>query len=442
MLYTKQIPRDDQFDVIVAGGGPSGCAAAAAAASNGAKTLLIEASGALGGMGTIGLVPAWCPYSDGENVIYRGIAQTVMERVKAHMPHIKADHVDWVPIDPEVLKRVYDDLVSDAGVKVLFNTQLCDVQSADGRVDSVIVANKAGLTAYRAKVFIDCTGDADIAAFCGLPYDKGAGETGDVQPATHCFTLTNVDEYAYQTGPRLHGSEKDCPIYDIVRSEKYPMVVDGHSCNERIGPGVVGFNAGHLWNVDSTDPFSMSAALMAGRKLADELHCGLIEFYPSAFAASHLTMTASALGTRESRRIVGEYTLTFDDYKARRTFPDEIGRNCYYIDVHHSPAQRDAFLRGEIDYEEEASSYGPGESHGIPYRCLVPKGCENLLVAGRTISCDRTVQGSVRVMPPCLVTGQAAGTAAAMIAANGGTTMTLDTDALRAKLRADGAYFL
>lgn len=438
VTLTREIPLNEEYDVIVAGGGPAGCAAAAASAQTGAKTLLIEVSGCLGGMGTIGLVPAWCPFSDKEKVIYKGIAQQVFEATKAAMPHIREDDVDWVAIDPEALKRIYDDLVTNAGADVLFGTMVCGVEFAAQKLDRIIVSNKSGLSAYRAPMFVDCTGDADLIAWCGLDFDYGDEKTKDIQPATHCFQITNVDEYAYHTGPRMHMSQKDCPFYDIVNSDKYPLVKDGHSCNSLIGPRTIGFNAGHLWNVHSPDPLSVSKALMEGRRLAHQIHEGLKEFYPSAFAASFLSATAPAMGIRESRRVVGDYVITLEDFMARRSFPDEIGRNCYYIDVHQSETERE---KGNFDMDNRYERYQPGESHGIPYRSLIPKGADNLLTAGRNVSCDHMVLGSIRVMPPALVTGQAAGTAAALAALSGTGSRQVDVEQLRETLRQSGAYF-
>ncbi len=438
----REIPLNTEYDVIVAGGGPSGCAAAVASARGGARTLLIEATGALGGIGTSGLVPAWCPFSDGEKIIYKGIAEEVFTLTKREMPHIARDAADWVPIDAEVLKRVYDRLVAGAGADVLFHTFIGGVELDGDRISHVIAVNKAGLSAYRAPVYVDCTGDADLVAHAGLSFEYGDGASGEVQPATHCFTVTNVDEYAYRTGPTVHMSKKDCAIYDIVRSDKYPLVVDGHSCNCLVGPRAVGFNAGHLWEVNATDPASVSKALPLGRELARQIHEGLKEFMPAQYGASHLTGTAAVLGTRESRRIIGEYRLTLDDYMQRRSFPDEIGRNCYFIDVHTALGDREKVLSGELSEEANWAGYEKGESHGIPYRCLLPKGLKNVVVAGRTIACDHSVQGSVRVMPPAMVTGQAAGTAAALSALAGVMPHALDVGMLRDKLRADGAYFL
>ena len=439
-LNARELALDDSWDVIVLGGGPAGCTAAAAAAREGARTLLVEATGALGGMGTSGLVPAWCPFSDKQKIIYRGLAERVFSACKAGMPHVDADGLDWIPIDPELLKRIYDDLVTEAGASVLFHTMLAAVETdGPGAVAALILASKAGLTACKAKVYVDCTGDADLAVWAGCKYEKG-DETGQMQPATHCFILANVDTYAYTHGPKLQRTNPESPFFAMAEDERYPLIRDTHSCNSPVGPACVGFNAGHLWEVDNTDPASVSRAMMDGRKLAAQIRDALAEYAPKAFANAFLVTTAPLMGVRETRRIVGDYVLTIDDYRARRGFPDEICRNSYYLDVHFSPEEARAYAQGRLDFARRTCRYAPGESHGIPYRCLIPKGLENVLVAGRSISTDRVVQGSTRVMPVCLAMGEAAGMAAAMAAAAGSGVRAVDTERLRARLRQQGAY--
>ncbi|NOU36945.1 MAG: FAD-dependent oxidoreductase [Kiritimatiellaceae bacterium] len=439
-LRERDVLLDDSWDVIVAGGGPAGCAAAAAAAREGAKTLLIEATGALGGMGTSGLVPAWCPFTDKNRIIYGGMAEQILRQCISGMPHVPKECFDWIPIDAELLKRIYDDLVTQQGVTVLFNTLMTGVEcDATGHVDAILVAGKSGLTAHKAKVYIDATGDADLAAWAGAAYNKGDAK-GDLQPATHCFTLTNVDMYAYQhCGSIKFGADKDV-IDDIVASGKYPEIPDTHACSAIIGPGAIGFNAGHIWSVDNTNPFSSSKALMQGRKIAKAFRDACAEFFPKAFANAHLTQTASLLGIRETRRIVGDYVLTLNDYSSRRSFSDEICRNSYFIDIHI--AEDEAGSGSHITAAaSQLVSYKQGESHGIPYRCLTPKGLSNVLVAGRCISTDRSVQGSTRIMPVCLCTGEAAGIAATMAArADIADVHAVDTDTLRRRIRDCGAY--
>ncbi|HCE42584.1 MAG TPA: FAD-dependent oxidoreductase [Lentisphaeria bacterium] len=437
-IKAKEIPLNDSYDVIVVGGGPSGCTAAAAAAREGAKTLLIEATSSLGGMGTSGLVPSWCPYSDKQRIIYGGMAQYVFEKSKAGMPHVGKDELDWVPIDPELLKCIYDDLVIGSGADILFNSFMGSVESGNGAVSAIIVASKSGLMAYRAKVFIDASGDADVAAWAGAKFQKGDGKSGELMPATHCFTLANVDEYTQKNSVlKWWDSAPGSWRHSMVR--KYPGLTDGHLCKAHVGPGVFGFNAGHIWDVDNTRPETVSKALVQGRKIACEFRRALAEFHP-AFRNSFLVNTGSLLGIRETRRIIGDYVLTVGDYMARKSFKDEISRNSYPIDIHTAKSEIGKAKTGKLNVMERYEQFKSGESHGIPYRCLTPKGLRNVLVPGRAVSCDRFVQGSVRVMPNCLCMGEAAGIAGAMALKKQGDVHAINTDALRSRLKKNGAY--
>jgi hypothetical protein len=439
-LKERQISLNEEYEVIVVGGGPAGCAAASAASRQGAKTLLIERAGALGGMGTLGLVPCFCGFDDGEKNIARGIA----DRVRLEL--------DSLSIDPEHLKRIYDDIVVGSGAKILFLSQLCSVEMSDkGKVDTLLVSNKAGLSAYRAKVYVDCSGDGDLAAMAGATFEKG-DTAGNLQPSTECFILTNVEPYdcwynpQHPVGsvPSIHFFDPESPVHKAIKSGRYPLIADLHSCSTQIGPRTYGFNTGHVFDVDNTDPESVSMALIHGRKQVAQYCQAFAEFHP-AFANSFLAATGALLGVRETRRIIGDYILTIDDYLARCSFPDEICRNAYNIDVHGSRKDADESIDKDIekikqDLHRRIKQLGKGESYGVPYRCLTPKSLENVLVAGRCISTDRPVNGSVRIMACCLTTGEAAGIASAMSAAKDANVHNVDTDALRKALLERGAY--
>lgn len=428
-LKDRRISVDDTYDIIVAGGGPAGCTAAIAAASEGSRVLLIESTGNLGGLGTSGMVPAWCPFTDGEKIIYRGLAEKVFREAKKGVPHEPADKFDWVTINPEYLIGVYDRMVSGAGADILFFSRVAAVEmSSDDTVDAVIVANKDGLTAYRPKILVDATGDGDICAWAGAGYLKGDSD-GVLQKSTLCFSVANVDTKAYLEGPELHaGHNPDCASVRASRTGRFPLL-DTHCCHNLVGPGVVQFNANHIEIKDTTDPRQLSDAMMLGRRIAVQHLEMLKEFRPDAFRDAFVVKTAIIPGIRDSRRIVGDYLLTGDDWRARRTFDDEIGRNCYFIDIHKSGVPH--------------VHYNRGESHGIPYRCLTPKGLRNVLTAGRCVSTDDEAYGSLRVMPPCLVTGEAAGVAARLASLSGARDVhSVDVPALRRRLKERGQYFL
>lgn len=447
LLKERRIPLEDSWDVIVVGGGPSGCAAAAACAREGAETLLIEATGALGGMGTLGLVPWFCGYHDGEKIIARGLAERVLRACRDGTPHLK-EEMERNPlatpaIDPELLKTVYDDMVRDLGAEVLFCTSLAAVErSSDSEVDTLIVSNKHGLSALRAKVYVDCTGDGDLAAWAGAEYEKG-DESGEMQPGSLCFAICNVDEEALAKGPRVHFYDPDSPVHEAIRSRKYPDIVDLHSCNIKTGPGTYGFNTGHVYGLDNTDPVSISQNLVLGRRIAAQYHEAFSKLHP-AFSNSFLVATGGLIGARETRRILGDYYLTIQDYLNRRSFDDEICRNAYGIDVHSPRKTSEALARMSVDeirgaIKSKMGKLERGESFGVPYRCLTPRNIKNVLVAGRCISTDRQVNGSIRIMACCLNTGEAAGIAAAM-AVDDGDVHRVNSDELRRKLRRFGAY--
>lgn len=448
VLKTREIPMSDSWDVIVVGGGPAGCTAATAAAREGAKTLLIEATGSLGGMGTSGLVPWFCGYGDGEKIIARGLAEKVLKDLQDKMPQMEKEMEEAgffdPPINPEVLKLIYDEMLTGAGVEVLFNSTLAAVEmSAAGKVDTLIISNKSGLCAYTAKIYVDCTGDGDLAAWAGAEALKG-DEMGDMQPATHCFVIDNVDEELLAKGPDIHFWDPDSPIWKAVKSDKYPLIEELHSCMKKIAPRTFGFNTGHVFGVDNTDPESTSKALLQGRQMASQYIKAFKEYHP-AFAEATLAMTGSLLGVRETRRIVGEYMLTAEDYKACRTFPDEICRNAFNLDVHGSKEENLALCSKTVDELKAWNSnkickLENGSSFGVPYRCLTPKGLENVLVAGRCISSDRKTNGSIRIMPCCMNTGEAAGIAAALAANKDSNVHNVNTAQLRKQLKAHGAY--
>lgn len=422
-LKQSKVRLDSSWDVIVVGGGPGGCTAAIAAAREGAKVLLIEATGQLGGMGTAGMVPAWCPFSDGEKIIYRGLAERIFNESKKGVPHEPKGKLDWVNINPEYLMRVYDRMVTESGASVLFFSRVAAVEkSADDTVDAIIVANQLGLTAFRAKVFVDATGNGDLSVWAGATYMK----SGVLQDSTLCFALANVNGDKYYGG--LHSDNKQSPIHKVVGPDgKYPLT-GHHFCMNLIGPNVVQFNAGHI-HVDTTDTRSVTEAMMTGRQVAQQYLEACKEACPEIFGNAFVVKTASLLGMRDGRRIVGDYVFTKEDWNARRTFEDEIGRNSYYLDVHKSGFK-------PVHYKK-------GDSHGIPYRCLTPKGLRNVLTAGRCISTDEEAFGSLRVMPPCLVTGEAAGAAAAIaIQQSRCDVHAVDVQYLRRLLRTEGQYFL
>lgn len=191
VLTENSLNINSYYDIIVAGGGPAGCLAAAASAKNGAKVLLIEASYALGGMSTEGMVPSFAPFSDKKNVIVNPLTKRLITSYKEKMGY-EASHWDWIPISFEDLMEVYDSFVEESGADVLFGGTVCGAVKNKTGIEYIEVAGKFGIKAFKAKTYIDCTGDADLAAFSGLDYEMGDG-SGNLQASSLCFIISGVD---------------------------------------------------------------------------------------------------------------------------------------------------------------------------------------------------------------------------------------------------------
>ena len=438
----RHLPASHVVDVLVVGGGPAGCAAAIAAAREGANTLLIERYGFLGGMGTAGLVPAFCPFTDKQKPILKGIALSILEEMKSAMPHLPRDLYDWVPIDPEALKVAYEQRVMNAGATILFLTHCVDaICDENGVVQSVVVHNKSGLQRIEPRVVIDCSGDADVAVAAGAAYEKGDPDTGELQPCTMCFVLAGIDNTRLQAWLWANNAENLLlkPAIAAAKAAGDLQIAEEGANLAYQSPTTIGLNFSHVFDVDATDAAQLSKAHVTGRKLVRHLVEFIRKYCPGCEHA-FLVNSGVQIGVRETRRVVGDYVLTLDDYLARRSFDDEIARNAYYIDIHLSQKQWDAVAGGKNVEEERTHQYQPGESHGVPYRCLVPKDLRNVLVAGRCISTDRAVQGSTRVMPMCLAMGEAAGCAAALALHCGARVRDFDVQELRSRLRHWGQH--
>lgn len=305
-------------------------------------------------------------------------------------------------------------------------------KKSDREIDALIVGSKRGLTAYQAKTYVDATGDGDIAAWAGADFEIGEMGTGKLQLSSLCFQLDNVDSFYYS-----HGGDPRSVIHGIMADPEFSSIRHSHLCNNFVGPSTVGFNAGHL-ALDTLSPESVSRGMITGRKLASDYRDALAKHASNVFGGAHIAATANLMGIREGRRIRGDYVLSWRDYVERRSFDDEIGRNSYYIDIHGG----DSSITGEMEaLLKEKGHCENGESHGIPYRSIVPEKLDNLLLSGRCISSDRIVYGSIRVMPVCLVTGEAAGTAAGLAVKSGVLNLHhADVTELRAELLKNGAY--
>ena len=430
ITYGRRLDIRHQVDILVVGGGPAGIATALAASRQGAVVRLIEAHSCLGGMGTAGMVPAFMQFTDGENFLAGGIGQEILAALQEADGSVPPDGMG---IRAEVLKRVYDKLLTDAGIPFTFHAQLVDVTVDKGQVHEAICAGKSGLFAIRAKVFVDCTGDGDLAALAGAPYEKG-DTNGNMMPGTLCSLWAGINwKKVYESTLGAGNSRIEEAFKDGVFT-----LEDRHLPGMwRVGDVLGGGNIGHTFDLDGTDEESLTRAYLWGRKSLQEYE-RYYKSYLKGFEDMELVATGSLLGVRETRRIVGDYVLNIEDFKCLAVFDDEIGRYSYPVDIHIAKPDRESYDKFCKEYS--TLRLGKGESYGIPYRILTPQGLKNVLVAGRCVSTDRNVQSSIRVMPGCYITGQAAGVAAAMVVQAETDTRGIDIRALQAKLKAMGAY--
>ncbi len=441
LTYTKQLDVRYDVDVFVAGGGPAGIAAAVSCARQGKRVFLAESFSAFGGAAVTMLVPAFMTFGDGEHFLAGGIGREVFDRIRAQaFPAFRKYCPNSIPV--ETLKCIYDDMVTDAGVQYLFHTNVIDAVTENGRIRYAICSAKGSLFAVKAKIFIDCTGDGDLAYYAGAAYEYG-DENGRTMAATLCGLWSGIDWSRVQ---RPDSRELDRALADGVFTNEdrhlpgmWPISEETADENGvRVPNGLGGSNVGHVYDVDARESASLTCGIIAGRKQLLEYR-RYYRTYLDGFENAELVYSASYLGIRESRRIVCDYRMVLDDFMRRAVFDDEIGRYCYPIDIHsatNDKAGYEAFRK-----EHTTLRCLAGESYGISYRALAVRGLENLLTAGRCIGADRYMQSSLRVMPGCYITGQAAGIAAAVACdARDADIHHLDVKAVQSRLISIGAY--
>lgn len=440
--FSRQIPAEKGYDLVVAGGGPAGAAAAICAARLGAKVLLLEATGCMGGMGTSGLVTAFDPMSDGKQMIVGGLMReivTTMHKRGFLAPQVTEAYYTtkfhcWTPFRVEGYKLILDELVQAAGVEVRFFTRAVDADfdAAKGTIKGVIVHNIEGFRYVPAKTFVDATGDAVLATLCGAKCREAGRETPYAMPPTLCSQCAGIDWTQTRKASQQKLVEKAIAENQFTfRDRHLPGLI-------QVGHTVGMLNAGHVFHMNALRCRSLSDGMMLGRKLAQEYINFYRKYVPGCENLEHVT-TANLMGVRESRRIVGEYELNYADYAARRQFPDQIAVYNAAVDIHVYDDSEAEYQRYYKEFNETAR-LKPGECIGLPYGILVPKGWKNLWVAGRANSSDVRVHGCIRVQPPASMMGQAVGTAAVQSMATGQPACDLDTARLVETLRGAGAY--
>jgi hypothetical protein len=403
---------------------------------------VIEQAGFFGGMATLAQVPTFCPYSDGQGPIVGGIGLEVLRTMQSRMwdsgfqDGAVAD-LDWIAIDPEVLKRVLDDVVFGSGAEVLFYSTLVAAHADAGQVTAIDVVNKGGVQRLEANIFVDCTGDADLVAMAGGEYEMG-DEEKRVQAVTLCFRVAGVDVERYRAYRAAEGEDGNLrvAVQRARDADDFPFEEKNVASFKIQSHGVAGLNFGHVYNVDPLNPQDLTRGEREARAQIPALTRFLQKWVPG-LEQCEVVSSGPRIGVRESRRIIGEYRLTKQDYLQRASFPDSIGRYSYPIDIHAASPRDILFDESQDDYYRLV--YKPGESYSVPFRAMLPKGLRNVVVAGRTLSADRAMHGSFRVMPSCYATGEAAGTAAALATSQSVALRDLNIERLRETLASAGA---
>lgn len=412
------------YDLIVVGGGLTGVAAAVSAAREGTKVLLVEQSGMLGGAISVNLVYPFMRYwtvmpETGERkYLSAGIFAEMCQRQEQYVPGLAETR-----FKPESFQILLDDMVTEAGVEVLFHATLCGANVEGREIKSVLLATKAGLMEVSADSYIDATGDGDLMAFAGCRFQLGREADSLCQPMTTIFRMSGVDVDQYKADrealQKLYKEQKQAGKIQNPREDI--LVFFG------LGDGIIHFNTTRVVKLDPTDPFAVTQAEMQARKQIHELYVFLKE-NSKAFEKASICATAISIGVRESRKLVGEHVLTVEELKNCTRFPDAIALGNYDVDIHNPEGA------GTSHY------YFPdGAYYTIPYSSFLPKELDNLLVAGRCLSATHEAQASVRIMPICATMGQAAGTAVAVAKQTGSNVHDVDVTKVQALLRKNGA---
>lgn len=428
-------------DVVVVGGGTTGPIAALAAARHGSRVVLIERFGSLGGNMTLGLntKPSGA-LSGGIPLEMWTKARVIGAAGSDYMATSKMGDVKIAsPCDPELMKMLLTRTLTEAGVRILFETFVSAPVIEEGRVTGVIIEGKGGRQFIGAKVVIDCSADGDLAAQAGAPFTLGNGDSHAVQPVSMYFTMSNVDVKRLAVWSAENPEE--VPARSIPKDDKdlnYGLWLTGfnrllkkfqadtgiklqrENITLKTANDILYVNATRVLGVDGLSPIEVSDAIMECYRQIEAYAQFLKETIPG-FENSNIGQIAPVLGVRETRHILGDYVLTGEDATTGTPFDDSIAADCSAMDIHDVKG-------GDVDWQGLAP-------YEIPYRCLVPREVEQMLVAGRCISVDHVAHGRTRNMPACMATGQAAGVAAAIAVSGNATVRNVNVGTVQSAIR-------
>jgi len=402
-----------EADVIVAGGGPGGVCAAVGAAKEGASVLLIERYGFLGGMATAGLVNPFMPYKVKGKRLTSAVFNELLDRLQDAGALSEGGQV----FDDEGMKIVLDQMMQDHGVDLLLHSTFFGVEMDGRRITRVQTMGKSGRIEVIGTMFVDSTGDGDLAAQAGAPVEIGRPKDGLCQPMTLCFRVGGVAGepsvgQLCQELTEIFLAAKEAGEIDLPREDVLIFAT--------MVPHIFHFNTTRVIKRDATNTLDMTAAELEGRRQVAAL-LDLFKHRSLRFKNAYLIKTAAQIGVRESRRVMGEYVLNVAEVVEGCKFADGIARSNYPVDIHNPTGEGTVIRR-----------LPPGEFYEVPYRCLVPKNVDNLLIGSRCISATHEAHSSLRVMPVVAGIGEASGIAAAWAVHRGILPRNVDGTRLKA----------